>query len=99
MKKVTKNNNGLSPVIATVLLIAMVVVIALLVFLWMRSLAQESITKFEGENINLVCQNVKFEADYSGGVLTIRNTGTVPIFEMLMTKYTDKSPVKTPSIA
>ena len=76
------NKKGLSPVIATVLLIAMVVVIAVIIFLWLRSMTQETITKFEGENVELTCDRVEFEATYLDGILDIANTGNVPIFSM-----------------
>ena len=72
---------GVSPVIATVLLIGMVVVLGLIIFLWMRSLAQETITKFEGENIELACNKVEFEASKAGGQLTISN-GNVPMYDI-----------------
>ncbi|MBA7711717.1 hypothetical protein ES703_120683 [subsurface metagenome] len=73
--------SGVSPVIATVLFIAMVVVIGLIVFLWFRGMTQERITKFGGTNIELVCEEVDFEATYISGVLSIVN-GDVPIFGM-----------------
>lgn len=72
---------GLSPVIATVLLIAMVVVIGLIVFLWFRGIVQEEGTKF-GQNVKLVCDDVSFEASYSEGTLNIINIGNVAIYEM-----------------
>jgi flagellin-like protein len=77
------NKKGISPVIATVLLIAMVVVIALIVFVWFRGMVGESVTKF-GKNIKLVCDDVSFDASYSGGELQLFNTGQVPIFKMNM---------------
>ena len=73
---------GLSPVVATVLLIAMVIVLALIIFLWFRSMAQEAITKFEGQNVELVCDEVVFEASYSSNSLAFQNNGQVPIFQM-----------------
>jgi len=76
----TKKRRGVSPVIATSLLIAMTVVIGLIIFLWFRGFTQEAITKFGGTNINLVCQDVSFDSDYSGGQLFIENTGNVPIY-------------------
>lgn len=78
MKRYSKK--GISPVIATVLLIAMVVVIALIVFLWFRGLTGEAITKFGGKNVKLVCGDVSFDASYLGGILSLSNTGNVPIF-------------------
>lgn len=80
MGKNKTGKKGISPVIATVLLIAMVIVIGLIIFLWFRGLTKEAVTKFGGTNIELVCQDVGFSADYSGGFLTISNLGNVPIF-------------------
>jgi len=86
MKKRVKVNlkkkvKGLSPIIATVLLITMVIVIALIVFLWIRGMTQEAITKFKDQNIQLVCNDVSFEASYTPKTgLYITNPGSVPIF-------------------
>ena len=77
-----KNKRGVSPVIATVLLIAMVVVIAIIVFLWFKGISQEAITKFDGENIELACEEVYFAAEYTGGKLYITNDGNVPIYNI-----------------
>ena len=76
-----ENKKGISPVVATVLLIVIVVVIALIVFLWMKNWQDEAITKF-GKNVELVCDDVSFDASYSGGDLQISNTGNVPIINM-----------------
>lgn len=73
---------GLSPVIATVLLIAIVIVIGLIVFLWFRGITEEAITKFEGTNVKLVCEDVALEASYSGGYIYLANTGNVPIYKL-----------------
>lgn len=76
-----KNRKGVSPVIATVLLIGLVITLGVVVFLWFRSFTQEAVTKFSGENIELVCGDVQFEAGYtSGGDLAISNIGNVPIY-------------------
>ena len=74
---------GVSPVIATVLLIAMVVVIGLIIFLWFRGFVGERVTKFE-QNIDLTCGEVKFTAEYdsSSERLSVVNTGNVPIYKM-----------------
>lgn len=76
------NKKGVSPVIATILLIALVVVIGMIIFTWFRSFTQEAITKFDDENIKLVCERVSFEASYSSvtKTLTISNLGNVPIW-------------------
>jgi len=77
-----KNSRGISPVVATVLLIALVIVIGFLIFMWMRSLTKEAVTKFDGENIELVCNDAEFRANYASGTLSISNTGNVPIFDI-----------------
>ena len=77
-----KNRKGVSPIIATILLIALVVLIGAIVFTWFKGLTQEAITKFDGQNIKLVCEDVNFEASYSGGDLTIQNLGNIPIYDM-----------------
>ena len=75
-----KTKRGVSPVIATVLLIAMVIVIALIIFLWFRSLSQEKILKFD-QNIELICPDVSFSVQ-NGGSLIVENTGDVAIFNL-----------------
>ena len=75
------NKRGVSPVIATVLLIGIVIALGLVVFLWFRGFTQEAITKFSGQNVQIVCTNVQFDASYSSGIISISNTGTVPIYD------------------
>jgi len=82
-KRVRIKRKGLSPVIATVLLITIVIVIALIVFLWVRGMTEEAITKFGNENIKLACEKVSFEASYTDSTgLYIQNPGMVPLFGM-----------------
>jgi len=80
MNKKRFDNKGVSPVIATVLLVAMVVIIALIIFLWFRGITKEAVTKFGGTNIELVCNDVSFDASYTNNILYIVNNGNVPIF-------------------
>jgi flagellin-like protein len=82
-----KDAKGLSPIIATVILIVIVIAIALIVFFWVRGMTEEAITKFSNdrgaENIKLACQKVSFEATYTESTgLYISNPGNVPIFGM-----------------
>ncbi len=79
---------GVSPIIATVLLIGMVIALALIIFIWMRSFTQETVTKFDGENIELSCGKVEFQASYSGGEIYITNTGNIPVFDMSLKIFT-----------
>ena len=85
-----KKRQGLSPVIATVLLVAIVVVIALILFLWFKGIVKESVTKFGGENIQLACDRVEFSADYSNGNFYISNIGNVPIYSLDLEISKDK---------
>lgn len=75
-----KLKRGISPIIATILLIALVVIIGIIVFFWFRGLTQEAIVKFD-KNIKLVCEDVSFESSYSDGTLFISNLGNVPIYD------------------
>ena len=86
-RKNMKKDKGLQPVVATVLLVVMVLIIALIVFLWFRGLTEETITKFGGENVKMVCDDVYFEADYSGTTLYLSNSGNIPIFGMELKAY------------
>lgn len=73
---------GLSPVVASVLLVAIVIVIGLIVFLWFRGISEEAITKFDGTNVKLVCEEADFDANFAGGIIYVSNTGNVPIYKM-----------------
>lgn len=81
VKKRGLNKGGLSPIVTTVLLIALVIVITSIVFLWFRGMVQEGVTKF-GRNIQLVCDEVQFDASYSSGILDLVNTGNTPLFRI-----------------
>jgi len=83
-------NKGVSPVVATVLLISMVIIIALIIFFWIRGFTQEAVVKFD-KNIELVCSDVEFEASYSDGFLYISNLGNIPIFSMKAKTYVEGS--------
>ena len=86
MKKrvMLSRRKGVSPVIATVLLITMVVVIALIIFLWFRNINKEAITKFDGTNVEIICNNVEFKSSYSLGEMYVLNSGNVPLYSMKM---------------
>lgn len=79
-KRYLKGKTGLSPVVATVLLISIVIAIAVIVFLWLQGFVGEAVMKND-ENVKLVCRDqVSFESSYSNGRLSISNTGSIPIF-------------------
>ncbi|MCH7850553.1 MAG: hypothetical protein IH845_02825 [Nanoarchaeota archaeon] len=74
---------GLSPVIASVLLILLVLVLASLIFLWARGFISEQIEKFD-RPVESLCEEITFVAELvvSSGYdnLEVRNTGDVDIF-------------------
>ncbi len=72
------NRRGLSPVVATTLLISLVLVLAAIIFLWARAFLPETLQKFEGP-IADACQNVAFAAEYSSGKINVQNNGNVPM--------------------
>lgn len=72
--------NAVSPIIATVLLISIVIALGLIIFFWMKGITKEAITKFGNENIELACEKVNFDASYSDRTLYISNLGNVPIY-------------------
>ncbi len=78
--KLKIEKKAISPVIATVLLVALVIVIGVIIMMWFQGTVEESITKFGGKNIKLVCGDVEFEASYSSESekLQISNIGNVP---------------------
>ncbi|NPE26503.1 type IV pilin [Methanococcoides sp. SA1] len=76
MKRV--NKKGVSPVIASVLMILMVMVLAAIIFLWARGFIGEQIEKF-GEPIENYCSQVDFAVSRYGSELEILNRGNVDI--------------------
>ena len=76
------DKKGLSPVIASVLLIALVLVLAAIVFLWARGFISEQIEKF-GQPINDICEDVAFDVDLfngsNGREIEVVNRGNVNI--------------------
>ncbi|MEA3248690.1 MAG: archaellin/type IV pilin N-terminal domain-containing protein [Nanoarchaeota archaeon] len=83
---------GLSPLIATVFMILLVVVLAALIFLWARGFVGEQIEKF-GKPIEELCSSVDFSvaAIDNGGyhILEIVNRGNVNISAFEIKMYSD----------
>jgi len=81
LKRASKK--ALSPVIASVLLIALVLVLASIIFLWARGFVSEQIEKF-GKPIETLCEEVEFDAEFApgagGGNLDVVNRGNIRIY-------------------
>ena len=80
---------GISPVIATVLLISITIVLAVIIFVAFSALLKEKATKFD-EPIESACKDISFvaEASRSAGETTISvsNQGNVPIYAIKVLK-------------
>ncbi len=76
-----ENKKGLSPVIATVLLIAISLAIAMIIFLWAKATIGESTLKFK-EPISNSCDRISFaaESDLASGKINIENKGNVALY-------------------
>ncbi len=78
-----RHKKGVSPVVATVLLIVIALVLALIIFFWIKSLIGESVVKFDGQNTETLCSQVEFDATYSPGSkeVSLFNSGEIPIYD------------------
>jgi flagellin-like protein len=76
---------GISPVIATVLLVLIVIVLAMLIFLWARGFIKEAVTK-KGLNAEQACGEIDLVVSYTGGNLDISNRGNIPIYHFEIRK-------------
>ena len=77
------NKRGVSPVVATTLLVSLVVILGVIIFLWARSVIPEVLTKGSGElkePIENFCERIIFDALVQGDLLSITNNGDAPIY-------------------
>jgi len=81
------SKKGVSPVIATVLLVVITIVLAGIVYVWARGFVEEGVEKNQ-QPIERSCENVKFTAgvyDDSGNVeLQVNNQGQIPFYGMAL---------------
>ena len=69
---------GISPLIATVILIAISIAIFGIIFGWMRGMVSEQVAKF-GAPIDTECEKLVFSAKISENTIYINNQGNIPI--------------------
>lgn len=74
---------GLSPVLATTLLVSITLVLAVIIFFWARTFIGESVEK-AGSSIDNSCDLVDYSIDPRGGQLYVTNVGAVPIYALEM---------------
>ncbi len=100
---------GVSPIIATVLLILITIIIAVIILLWARSFIGESIEKSYGgetEPIDHFCSQLDFVADVAIDpanskrlLIDITNRKDVPIYGIEVKKVSGSSKVKVGALA
>jgi len=81
MSKIGKK--GISPVIATLLIVALAIILIAIILLWARTWIGEKIEKFN-QDIESSCEEIEYEAIISstpsGYLLTIENKGNFGIY-------------------
>ena len=81
MKK-EMNKKGISPLISTVMLIALVVIVATIIIVWSGGIIKEKTEKF-GKAIDNVCLDVKLETYVNpDNTIGLRNKGIIPVQEV-----------------
>ena len=72
---------GISPIVASILLVVIVVVLAMIIFIWARYFISESLQK-NNRPIEAVCGDVNIVASISGEDLIITNNGNVYVWDI-----------------
>ena len=74
-----KNKRGISPIIATVLLISIALALAAVVFIWAKAFFVEKITK-DGTDITMSCDEIRFSASITPTTLSVENQGNIALY-------------------
>ncbi len=95
IKRVNRfNKKGLSPAIATALLISLALILAALIFIWANSFLKEKVQKFD-EPIERACEDIVFQAEVyeTNGKMELHvvNRKNVPIQSFDIRKKTESS--------
>lgn len=76
------DKKGVSPVVATVILIAIVVVLGMIILLWAMGFFGEKAQKFD-EPITKACDSINLEISYSGESLEVLNNDErIPLYKL-----------------
>ena len=89
-----KSKKAVSEVIGSILLIMLVIILASFVFFWTRGLIKDKIVTYQGENIDLVCDKLKFNVEYVQEEnrvkkIIVLNLGNIAIDDFLVKKISD----------
>lgn len=77
---IKKDKRGITPVIATILLIAIVVIVIAIIFVWSKNFVKESVQK-KGLPVEQICSQIKIQKSCSDGTMTIVNLGNIPVYQ------------------
>lgn len=80
-----KERRGVSPVVATVLLVTLAVILAAIIFLWAKSFIAENVLK-NGEVVENSCDDVVFNAEIRNSELKIINQGNIALYGIAVRK-------------
>jgi flagellin-like protein len=80
-----KDKRGISPVIATVLLITIALALAAIIFVWAKTFFAEKITK-DGSDIEMSCDQVMITGEISTTTLRIENQGNIALYGVRIDK-------------
>ena len=75
------NKKAVSPVITTVLLVLIVLILAMLIFLWARGFVGERVSKFD-DPIERACESIALDATYTSGRVQVVNEKDIPIYRV-----------------
>jgi len=94
MMKRKIEQGGISPIMATILLVGIAIVAFVFVFVWSKGFSQETILKFNGP-IENSCVNVLFDGSISDDSqqIYINNMGEVPIYGFNVNTVSEGTPV------
>ena len=85
-RTLTTNKKALSPLVATVLLVALSVTIAAIIYIWLQSFITEQTLKNDAL-LDKSCEQVGYTSEVSSSstgdmFLTINNVGNIPIYQI-----------------
>ncbi len=81
LNSINRMKKGISPVVATVLLISIVIILALIIFLWAKSYIGEAVEK-KGISAEQACSEISLKTAYVGGKLQVSNNGNIPVYRL-----------------
>ena len=88
MRRIKRSDKrGVSPIVATVLLIAIVIVIIAIIFIWSRSFIKESVQK-KGLPAEQACSQINLQVSCAEGTISITNLGNIPVYQFDVKKRT-----------